>query len=252
MLAWTCSWTVLTLLMLVGCPVPGPTSNPRWMLGSMPARQAMRVGPTQVSTLAVMAFATGLTGFSLVKVLAPGYFARQDTRTPMKIGVRSLVVNMALNVFVVLPLALWGNRPGLHALLARLGATANWRRIAEELWPWVGGPPSTPLGELEAVGRVDERLKTRLGALLARLETERATRLVAGRYHKRQRLGEGSFAEVWLAHDFTLNCSVALKLFKTRDRLAQDRILEEATLFRKESRCLWACPTTSSGRLRTI
>ena len=75
--------------------------------------------------------------------------------------------------------------------------------------------------------------EARLGALLARLETERATRLVAGRYHKRQRLGEGSFAEVWLAHDFTLNCSVALKLFKTRDRLAQDRILEEATLFRK-------------------
>ncbi len=39
---------------------------------------------------------------------------------------------------------------GLHALLAQLNATANWRRIAEELWPWVSGPPSTELGELEA------------------------------------------------------------------------------------------------------
>ncbi|MEJ7585197.1 MAG: hypothetical protein WKF43_14210, partial [Acidimicrobiales bacterium] len=39
---------------------------------------------------------------------------------------------------------------GLYALLGNLGATANWRRIAEELWPFVEGPPSTPLGEEEA------------------------------------------------------------------------------------------------------
>jgi hypothetical protein len=39
---------------------------------------------------------------------------------------------------------------GLIALLGRLNATANWRRIAEELWPFADGPPSTPLGEQEA------------------------------------------------------------------------------------------------------
>lgn len=39
---------------------------------------------------------------------------------------------------------------GLYALLARIGATANWRRVAEELWPLTSGPPSTPLGEEEA------------------------------------------------------------------------------------------------------
>jgi len=39
---------------------------------------------------------------------------------------------------------------GLHAVLGELNATANWRRIAEELWPFVAGPPSTPLGEAEA------------------------------------------------------------------------------------------------------
>jgi predicted unusual protein kinase regulating ubiquinone biosynthesis (AarF/ABC1/UbiB family) len=43
---------------------------------------------------------------------------------------------------------------GLFAVLAALGATANWRRLAEELWPWVQGPPSTPLGELEHEWRV--------------------------------------------------------------------------------------------------
>ncbi len=36
---------------------------------------------------------------------------------------------------------------GLMGLFAQLEATANWRRIAEELWPFVSGPPSTPTGE---------------------------------------------------------------------------------------------------------
>jgi predicted unusual protein kinase regulating ubiquinone biosynthesis (AarF/ABC1/UbiB family) len=39
---------------------------------------------------------------------------------------------------------------GLYAVLAGLGATANWRRIADEIWPWVGAPPSTRLGAQEA------------------------------------------------------------------------------------------------------
>jgi hypothetical protein len=39
---------------------------------------------------------------------------------------------------------------GLFAVLGELGATANWRRIAEEIWPFVSAPASTPLGELEA------------------------------------------------------------------------------------------------------
>ncbi len=39
---------------------------------------------------------------------------------------------------------------GLYALLARLGATVDWRSVAEELWPMTDGPPSTELGRLEA------------------------------------------------------------------------------------------------------
>ena len=39
---------------------------------------------------------------------------------------------------------------GIYALLGELGAVADWRRIADELWPWVDAAPSTPLGELEA------------------------------------------------------------------------------------------------------
>ena len=36
---------------------------------------------------------------------------------------------------------------GLYALFGDLRARANWRRISEELWPFVAGPPSTPMGE---------------------------------------------------------------------------------------------------------
>jgi putative peptidoglycan lipid II flippase len=80
-----------------------------------------------MSTLALMAYSSGLMGFSMVKVLAPGYFARQDTRTPVKIGIQSLSVNMALNVLVVLPLAfIYPGKPGLHALLALNNGIGAW------------------------------------------------------------------------------------------------------------------------------
>jgi len=39
---------------------------------------------------------------------------------------------------------------GLYAIFGQLRATANWRRISEELWPFVGGPPSTDLGRRAA------------------------------------------------------------------------------------------------------
>jgi predicted unusual protein kinase regulating ubiquinone biosynthesis (AarF/ABC1/UbiB family) len=42
---------------------------------------------------------------------------------------------------------------GLFGLLGELNATANWRAIAEEIWPFVLGPPTTPMGEAEAPWR---------------------------------------------------------------------------------------------------
>jgi len=66
---------------------------------------------------ALMAYSLGLVGFSLVKVLAPGYFARQDTKTPVRIGIIALAINMAFNVGVVVPAFLKGF-PVPHVLLA--------------------------------------------------------------------------------------------------------------------------------------
>jgi putative peptidoglycan lipid II flippase len=80
----------------------------------------------RMASLALMAYATGLLAFSMVKVLAPGYFARQDTRTPVRIGIQALGVNMGLNLAIVLPLALMADRPGLHALLALNNGIGAW------------------------------------------------------------------------------------------------------------------------------
>lgn len=44
---------------------------------------------------------------------------------------------------------------GLYAILGQLEATANWRRLAEEIWPWTDGAPSTPMGEAEAAWRTE-------------------------------------------------------------------------------------------------
>ncbi len=43
---------------------------------------------------------------------------------------------------------------GLFAVLGELSATADWRAIAEEIWPFVQGPASTPIGQAEAAWRV--------------------------------------------------------------------------------------------------
>ena len=41
----------------------------------------------------------------LIKVLAPGFFARQDTKTPVKVGIIAMVANMVFNLLLIWPLA---------------------------------------------------------------------------------------------------------------------------------------------------
>ena len=53
----------------------------------------------------LLAFAFGLIAFIAVKVLATGYFSRQDTRTPVRVGVVAMLSNIVLNLALVGPLA---------------------------------------------------------------------------------------------------------------------------------------------------
>ncbi|HRJ52004.1 MAG TPA: murein biosynthesis integral membrane protein MurJ [Candidatus Thiothrix moscowensis] len=79
----------------------------------------------QMSALSLTTYAFGLSGFILVKVLAPGFYSRQDTRTPVKIGIVSIFANMALNVVIVLPWHFSGTA-GAHAGLALATALASY------------------------------------------------------------------------------------------------------------------------------
>jgi putative peptidoglycan lipid II flippase len=71
----------------------------------------------QMTALALQAFAVGLVGFSYVKILAPAYFAREDTRTPVRIGLIALAVNFTLSVSLAWYLTSIGYA-GTHAGLA--------------------------------------------------------------------------------------------------------------------------------------
>ena len=57
------------------------------------------------ASLSLMAYGLGLLPFIFIKVLAPGYFARQDTKTPVKIGIIAMVTNMVLNIILMLQFA---------------------------------------------------------------------------------------------------------------------------------------------------
>ncbi|MCE7902725.1 MAG: murein biosynthesis integral membrane protein MurJ [Gammaproteobacteria bacterium PRO9] len=69
---------------------------------------AFREHDVAQATWSLVAYAAGLMGFTLVKVLAPGYFARQNTATPVRIGLIALGSTMTMNIVLVVPYALLG------------------------------------------------------------------------------------------------------------------------------------------------
>ena len=71
-----------------------------------------------MSAQSLRAYSAGLLAFMVIKVLAPGFFARQDIRTPVKIGIIAMVANMAFNLILIFPLA--------HAGLALATSVSAW------------------------------------------------------------------------------------------------------------------------------
>ncbi len=73
-----------------------------------------------MTSQAVMAYSIGLSGLVLVKILAPGFYAKQDIRTPVKIGIGVVVATQLMNL-VFVP---WLGHAGLP-LSVGLGALIN-------------------------------------------------------------------------------------------------------------------------------
>ena len=120
-------WTTYAVAMLV---FAGPLTATTFGYGKFDAHDV------QMASYALMAYSWGLLGFSLVKVLAPGYFARQDTKTPVRVGLIALGVNMAMNLGIALPAVKFGF-PYPHILIATatcmsaaVNTTLLWRGLA--------------------------------------------------------------------------------------------------------------------------
>lgn len=105
-------------------------------------------GPNDVrmAQLSLIAYSFGILGFIAVKVLAPGYFARQDTRSPVRIGVIAMVVNMVCNIAFVVPMVMLdfkGPHMGL-AIATTISSFVNAGLLLRGLWksgiyrPYVG------------------------------------------------------------------------------------------------------------------
>ncbi|AFC86954.1 integral membrane protein MviN [Frateuria aurantia DSM 6220] len=99
---------------------------------------------SQMTTLSISALSFGLPAFALVKVLLPAFYARQDTRTPVRAGVASMVANMGLNLlFLAVLFVCWAPSallhqswrlgltqvPGLHLALGLASAVASYLNL---------------------------------------------------------------------------------------------------------------------------
>jgi len=94
----------------------------------------------RMTALALIAYCAGLPAFIGVKILAPGFYARQNTSTPVRIAIVALVANMGMNIVFVVALTAWlsGGRfegglfdalaanPGAHVGLAAASSAAAW------------------------------------------------------------------------------------------------------------------------------
>ncbi len=105
--AETIDWG-LRLAVLIAVPaalglivLAGPIISTLFFHGAF-SEQAARM-----SSVSLAAYAAGLPAFVLVKVLAPGFYSRQDTRTPVKIAVIAMLTNVVLNLAFVYVLTRW-------------------------------------------------------------------------------------------------------------------------------------------------
>ena len=101
----TIDWALRTVL-LVGIPaavvlaiMAGPILSTLFQHGHFDAEDVL------MARQSLAAFAIGIAPFMLVKILASGFYAKQDMRTPVRIGVVAMFANMVLNVMLIWPLA---------------------------------------------------------------------------------------------------------------------------------------------------
>ncbi|SHO55253.1 murein biosynthesis integral membrane protein MurJ [Vibrio quintilis] len=95
--ARTMDWGV-RMVCLLGIPAMlGLIVLSKPMLMVLFMRGAFSVSDVEHASLSLMAYASGLISFMLIKILAPGYYSRQDTKTPVRYGIVAMISNMFFN-----------------------------------------------------------------------------------------------------------------------------------------------------------
>lgn len=95
---------------------------------------------TRLTARALMCYAPGLVVFSMAKVLVPAFYALKDTKTPVKIGLWTVAVNLTLNIIFILTLPLEWKHAGL-ALATVLAESFYAIALAVILYRRIGGFP---------------------------------------------------------------------------------------------------------------
>lgn len=95
--AHTMDWGV-RMVLLLGIPAMlGLMVLAKPMLMVLFMRGEFSPADVEQASLSLLAYASGLLNFMLIKVLAPGYYARQDTKTPVRYGIIAMLTNMVFN-----------------------------------------------------------------------------------------------------------------------------------------------------------
>jgi putative peptidoglycan lipid II flippase len=121
----TLDWALRWVLLISAPATVGLVMLALPMLATLFLHGEFRQLDVLAASMSLSTYGLGLAGFILVKVLAPGYFARQDTRTPVRFAVISMVGNMVLSVVVVLALRHTGVGHAAIALVTAIAAWAN-------------------------------------------------------------------------------------------------------------------------------
>lgn len=113
----TMDWA-LRLAMLIALPAAaGLAVLAKPILITLFNYDAFDASDVDMTALSLLAYTMGLPSFIAIKVLAPGYFARQDAKTPVKIGLIAMAANLVMNLLFVITMVHWGVA-GPHAGLA--------------------------------------------------------------------------------------------------------------------------------------
>ena len=119
-------WGLRVVLLIVVPAVVGMLVLSGQLMSTLFQYNEFTAHDTLMSAQSLKAYSFGLLGLAVVKVLAPGFYAKQDTKTPVKIGVIAMIVNLVFALILVWPFK--------HVGLAAAFSISTWANALMLAW----------------------------------------------------------------------------------------------------------------------